>query len=248
MARSARLTSIDAVHDMAVALATFGEEALAALDELDMNIRRASEWIEQDRKAFWGHEVRKGSERLSEARVELEKALTYRKMDDYTPACREERILVDKMKRRLQTADDKNRVLPHWAQKIRHAVQELNGRETQLSSWLRGDLPQAISVLEQMLLTLERYAAVVGGVATQDAARKESQKPDDTEAGETEGDNEEDRTSEDSVGEHADETGDMETIEDKANETEEPENEDMGPTHAGGQTSPSDEGPRSDQG
>lgn len=193
MARSAKLTSIDAVQEMAVALATFGEEALAALDELDMNVRRAAEWIEQDRKAFWGHEVRKGTERLSEARVELEKALTYRKMDDYTPACREERIMVDRSKRRLQTAEEKNHVLPHWAQKIRHAVQELNGRETQLSGWLRGDLPQAIGVLEQMLLTLERYAAVTGGVAKQDAARK-STKPSEIEADETEGDDEADDT------------------------------------------------------
>ena len=172
MARSAKLTSIEAVHDMAIALGTFGEEALAALDELDMNLRRAIEWIDHDRKNFWSHELRQGAERLSEARVELEKALTYRKMSDYTPACREERILVDRAKRRMQTAEEKHHVLPHWSHKIHHAVQELNGRQTQLASWLRGDLPKAIGVLKQMALTLERYAAVAGGVPQKDAPQK----------------------------------------------------------------------------
>jgi len=195
MARFARLTSIDAVRELAVALRIFGEEALGALDELDINVQRATDWIEQDRKNFWNHEVRRGTERLSEARVELEKAKTYRKMDDFTPACREERVLVDRMKSRLQTAEEKHRVLPHWEQKIRHAIRELSGRQTQLATWLREDLPSAISVLEQMMRSLERYAAATGGPAPQ-AAPQETGTMKEIEAEETEGAEAEEETEE----------------------------------------------------
>lgn len=250
MARSAKLTSIDAVQEMAIALGTFGDEAMAALDELDINVRRAIEWIDQDRKNFWGHEVRRGAERLSEARVELEKALTYRKTADYTPACREERAILDKAKRRLQTAEEKNRLLPHWSHKISHAAQELYGRESQLASWLHGDLPKAISILEQMTLALERYAAVAGGVTQTDApqTQKDSalQSKDEDSATKDEdallqgmdADKAKDKVDKDSL--NKDRVAGM-------NETKEPENEDMGSTHAGGKTPPSDEGPGSDQ-
>ena len=42
MSPSAKLTSIDAVENMSLALAQFGEDVAAALDQLDIEIGRAS--------------------------------------------------------------------------------------------------------------------------------------------------------------------------------------------------------------
>jgi hypothetical protein len=213
MARSAKLISIDAVRDMAAALTTFGDEVVAALDELDINVRRALDWIEHDRKNFWGLEVRRGWERVGEARADLEKALTYRKMADQSPSCRQERAMLEKAKRRVQTAEEKDRSLPRWAHTIEHAVRELNGNQTQLSDWVRGELPRALSALKQMTATLERYAAVQGG-----PPRPKSPVRSDG----------------------LDEKGDDES---KVAEEEECDDEDMGSPHAGGQTAAGDEGP-----
>jgi len=160
MARSAKVISIDAVRELSAALTIFGEEATAALDDLEINVRRAIEWIEQDRKQYWETAVRRGWEQVGEARAELEKALTYRKVADRTPSCREERAALEKAKRRVQIAEEVNRSLPGWSHRIQHAVRELTGAKTLLSDWLHGDLPRAQGALKQMSVSLETYAAV----------------------------------------------------------------------------------------
>ncbi|HBO42729.1 MAG TPA: hypothetical protein DD670_02080 [Planctomycetaceae bacterium] len=219
MPRSAKLISIDAVRDMAAALTRFGDEAVAAIDELDINVRRALEWIDHDRKNFWSHEVRRGWERVGEARAELEKAQTYRKMADETPSCRQERATLEKAKQRVQTAEEKDRSLPRWAHAVEHAVRELTGAETQLVDWVHGELPRALSVLRQYSAALERYAAV-GEVA--------SDKPKPAAGG---------------AGEALAEELPTETT-----ETEEPDNEDLGSVQPGGEASPGIEGSASSPG
>ena len=70
----ARLTRIDAVQEMSAAVDTFRNEALAALEGLDMEIRRASEWIHHDRHDHWKHAVRTGWDKITEARLQLQQA------------------------------------------------------------------------------------------------------------------------------------------------------------------------------
>ncbi len=53
-----KLTRIDAVTQMAAAVEVFRGEAVAALEELDMEVRRSLEWIHHDRHDHWNHEVR----------------------------------------------------------------------------------------------------------------------------------------------------------------------------------------------
>ena len=159
MARSAKLISIDAVREMAVALTVFGDEALAALDDLDINIRRAVEWIEHDRKEYWAGEVRRGWDRVGEARVELEKALTYRRVAGQTPSCRHERAMLEQAKRRVQTAEEINRSLPQWAHLVEHASKELAGSKNLLAEWLHSELPKALGTLKQFSAALESYTA-----------------------------------------------------------------------------------------
>ncbi|NLE39132.1 MAG: hypothetical protein GX621_14005 [Pirellulaceae bacterium] len=218
MPRSAKLISIDAVRDMAAALTRFGDEAVSALDELDINVRRALEWIDHDRKDFWSHEVRRGWERVGEARAELEKAQTYRKMADETPSCRQERAMLEKAKQRVQTAEEKDRSIPRWSHAIEHAVRELTGAETQLADWLHGELPRALSVLRQFSAALERYAAVG------EAAAKP--KPAASVAGE----------------------GLAEKQPTETTEPEEPDDEDVGSAQPGGEASPGVEGSASGAG
>jgi hypothetical protein len=224
MARSAKLTSIDAVREMAVAMINFGDEAIQALDELDINVRRALDWIEQDRKKFWAHEIRRGWERYNEARTEYEKAKTYRKVGDDSPSCRQERKIMEQAKRRVQTAEEKERVLPRWEHSIKHGVQELHGMQMQLANWLRNDLPRSISMLEHMAAALQRYAAVQGGSSTPQSAATDGSRVETNDA-----------TPEDDQ--------DL-----KTNENEESDHEDMGSPHPGGQTASGDEGPEGHQG
>ena len=65
----ARLSRIDAVAEMAAAVEVFRNDATAALESLDMEIRRGLEWIHHERHDHWNHQVRRGWEQITEARM-----------------------------------------------------------------------------------------------------------------------------------------------------------------------------------
>ena len=159
MSRSAKLTSIDAVERMSAALAAFGEEVAVALDQLDIETKRAVEWIRHDRKAYWTSQVRWNRDGVSQSRAELERALTYRGVADQRPSCREERADLEKSRRRLRVAEEKIDRVRHWTHAIDHEVLELVGGMSQLSQWLQADLPRAQGVLKRLAAALEAYVA-----------------------------------------------------------------------------------------
>ena len=56
MSRFARVTSIDVLPTAGRArLQKFRGEAAGALDDLEIEVRRALEWIHHDRKEYWAH-------------------------------------------------------------------------------------------------------------------------------------------------------------------------------------------------
>ena len=91
MARGAKLTSIEAVPEMSAAIERFRAEAMAALEELDMEIRRALEWIQGDQIDHWSREIRRGWDRISESRVALQQAMTNRRIGNDDPSCVDEK-------------------------------------------------------------------------------------------------------------------------------------------------------------
>ena len=114
MSGSANVNSIDAVARLAAALDRYKEETLVALDQLQMEIRRAIEWIGHERKDFWDREVRLGWQRVTEARTELQRRMTNQAVKDHKPACREEKLALEKAKRRLHVAEQKVELVRRW--------------------------------------------------------------------------------------------------------------------------------------
>jgi hypothetical protein len=144
---------------MAAGLQGFRGEAVAALDDLQLEIRRALEWIHHDRKEYWAQEVRRGWERLASARLQLQQAMTYRRVADRQPSCIDEKRAVEAAKRRLELARQKVETVRHWSLAIERAVNEYRGGCTQFTSWLEGDLPKSLAVLDRMTEALESYVA-----------------------------------------------------------------------------------------
>jgi hypothetical protein len=169
MAQSAQVTSIDAVQRMAAAVDAFRCDAASALDDLEMEIRRALEWIQHDRREHWTHEVRRGWERVAEARVQLQQAVTFRRIGNHDPSCIDEKKAVEQTKRRLEIAQQKIEAVRHWSHAIQRAVDEYRASRGQLTGWLDADFPRAIAALKRMTAALERYVAMdlSGEAATQ---------------------------------------------------------------------------------
>ncbi len=179
MQRSARVKSIDAVEALSAAMGVFGEEATAALESLEMEIRRAVEWIQHDRKEYWAARVRRGYENLAEARHDLERC-KLRHLNEDRPSCYEQKQAIEKAKRRLRTAREKVEAVRRWSQTIGRAVIEYRGTVTQMTGWLQADLPRAMAGLGRMSAALESYVHMEGRSASGRAAVASSKEPEDT--------------------------------------------------------------------
>jgi len=159
MSGFAKITSTEAVGRLATSLDTFKEEAVAALDSLQLEVRRALEWIRHDRKEFWDQEVRRGWERVAEARAELERRMTFHRIGEHQPACRDEKLALEKAKRRLRAAEQKVELVRRWRQAVEHELTEYQGAVNQLNGWLQSDQPRAMNDLKRMAAALDSYVS-----------------------------------------------------------------------------------------
>jgi hypothetical protein len=165
MARSAKVTSIDVIEHFAAALNSFGEDAKTALDGIDMEVRRALNWIQREQKDYWTQRIRKGWDEVNIARKELERKMMFYPGDD-RPSCHDERLALEKAKRRLQIAQEKVEAVKRWSHRADREVNEYIGAVQQLKRWMDFDLPQGQADLARMARALEDYVALESSAET----------------------------------------------------------------------------------
>ena len=196
MARGAKVRSIDAVGTFSAALKNFEEESTGVLTSLDMEVRRALEWIHHDRKEYWKQQVRRRDDKVAEARADLARCLAYRSTDEQ-PSCHDEKIALEKAKRRLRAAEEKVQIVRHWTRVLDHEVHEFRGSINQLTHWLQVDHPQSVAALERMMTALSAYVGLEPSVQSDAGGGPMSRpsEPADATSGESERDeDEEDRS------------------------------------------------------
>ena len=157
MAHPAQVKSNEALQSMTAALECFHADVASALDELDMEIRRATQWIGDDCRQYWKQEVRRSTERVVEAKLALEHAQMFRGGDGRQATCIEEKKILEREKRRLQLAESKVEAVKHWAVAIEREVNEYRAVRSQFVNWLEADFPKAVAVMSRMVAALETY-------------------------------------------------------------------------------------------
>jgi len=157
MAKSARVLAIDDVDRLAAALVRFAEEAQAALADLDLELRRASQWIEQDRPRYWEAEVRRGWEAVARARRELEQARLIHRIEEAPSSCIDQKKALQRAQQRLDLAMEKQRLVRQWAYRTAKQAEEYRGQVGPLAEWLGAEYPRALAALRRMTRALESY-------------------------------------------------------------------------------------------
>lgn len=160
MSRAARVTSIDVLPLLAAALQKFRSEGANALDDLENEVRRALEWIHHDRKEYWGQELRRAQEAVSQARLQLQQAMTMRRIADRDPSCIDEKRALERARRRLEIAMRKVEAVRHFAGALDRAADDFRRSRTQFGSWLDVDVSRAVAALNQMSETLVTYVSL----------------------------------------------------------------------------------------
>lgn len=167
MNRAANVKSIEHIRDLRVGLVKFEETSRDAVTLLAMEVRRATEWIETDRRRYWPVQVKKASQKLAERRSELQRCQSSYGADE-APPCFEQKKAYQRARDRLRYCEDQVRVTKRWIRMIRQELTEFEGQMAQMTTMLDMDLPRALTTLARMLNALEKYAH--GREALNDAA------------------------------------------------------------------------------
>lgn len=156
MADSARVHSIDAIKVFRGDLAQYGEDARHALDAVEMEIRRALDWLKNDQFLYWRGEIKRRNEEVSRARVELHRRKMMQ-MSQATAYDTDQKEALRIAENRLRTAERKLEAVKRWIPMLEHAVAEYQGQGRALADMLDGDLKKALGLLDRMAGALDDY-------------------------------------------------------------------------------------------
>jgi hypothetical protein len=156
---AADVRSIDALRDWHATLTGYGESLAEALAGVEMELRRAREWLDEQ-LALWRQAVRDCEDEVTRAKAEL----AHRKMpqwDGREPDCTVQEKNLRRARARLEHAEDQVEVCRRWVQKMPEAVDEIyNGKARRLANFLEDDLPKALAALARRVAAVEAYAGL----------------------------------------------------------------------------------------
>jgi hypothetical protein len=158
MSRTARVTSIETVERFRSALCEFGKDAQDTLCAVDMQIRRAFDWL-AERTKYWQKEIKVRQELVVRAKIELQTRKIMCK-DGRGPGTTDQEKALRKANAALKQAEEKLANCKRWQPLLQHAVHEFQGPARLLSAALDTDLVHSLALLAQKLTALEAYLAL----------------------------------------------------------------------------------------
>jgi hypothetical protein len=157
MNHAADVRSIDALRDWLAALANYRSSAQEVLSGLEMEIRRAHDWLEDQAKR-WKTAVKDCEEEVLRAKNEL----SGRKFTDATgrmPDTTVQERNLRRAKARLEQAEEQVAKCRSWHQRLPKIIDEnYNGPARRLTTFIEVDVPNALALLSRRIAALESYA------------------------------------------------------------------------------------------
>ena len=99
MGRAADVKSVSAVRAFKADLLEFQSALRQTLEVLLADVHRGVEWLESDRTAYWPAQVRRASDAVSEARINLERCMLAAQSDERR-SCYDEKKAFERAKQR----------------------------------------------------------------------------------------------------------------------------------------------------
>lgn len=165
MSGQADVKSIDTLAFVKAALASFAHEAGQALGEVELEGRRGVEYVTMERAAHWKTEVRRAGDAVNKAIKDLEHCRAFKKVGDNTPSCVEEKKNLDKARKRLEYAEQKEAAVRRWKPVVEQQFRETCVRLVHFREVIDVNCPKAMAVLERMLKALDAYREMQGPAA-----------------------------------------------------------------------------------
>lgn len=159
MPENVDVRSVEALRDLRLALARFGERARPAVDEASSEMRRLREWLEGDRLRHWRVELRRRESRLEDAQQHLRAV----RMSGARGDCTSERRAVRRAEDAVDEARDKLGRIREWLTRLETEARAPMAQIRRLSTGLTTTLPAGEKQLARLIESLEKYIADSGG-------------------------------------------------------------------------------------
>lgn len=181
MSTQADVKSLDTLAFVKAALAAYAHESGQAIDEVELEGRKAVDYITVDQAAFWKGEVRRCNDLVNQAIKDLEHCRAFKKVGDNQPSCAEEKKNLEKARAKLANAEQKAEAVRRWTPVVLQQYRETCVRLVHFREVVDVDCPKAIARVEHMLKALEAYGqvssprpdtAAVGGTGTASVVRQ----------------------------------------------------------------------------
>ena len=159
MSSQAEVHSIDALKDFRAVLALYSDDTLAALGAVEAEIRRTTQWLQQDRPVYWQEQIKRRREQVAAAKSEVFRRKLQKK-PDYSPAMSEPMENLRRAEASLQDAEKRLTLVRKWQPLFHQAVLEYHGSAQRLKDLAASDVPRALNVLTRIIDALEAYLRV----------------------------------------------------------------------------------------
>jgi len=120
MSSQAEVHSIDALKDFRTALALYSEDTLSALGAVEAEVRRTSQWLQQERPHYWQEQIKRRREQVASAQAEVFRR-RLQKTPDYSPSLSEPMEILRRAEASLQDAE-KRLLLPSMPSSSSRAI------------------------------------------------------------------------------------------------------------------------------
>jgi hypothetical protein len=159
MPESADVRSIDALREWHAALATYGDGLAEALAGVNLEIRRAYDWL-GEQMAQWQRAVRDCQDEVTRAKAELSQR-KFPGWDGREPDCTVQEKALRLARARLEHAEDQVVKCRQWIGRLPKAIDEVYlGASRRLSNFLEAELPKGLADLARRVGALESYAGL----------------------------------------------------------------------------------------
>lgn len=141
MSSQAEVHSIDALKDFRAVLALYSDDTLAALGAVEAEVRRTSQWLQQERPYYWQEQIKRRREQVASAKAEVFRR-RLQKTPDYSPSLSEPMEILRRAEASLQDAEKRLLQVRKWQPLFHQAVLEYHGSIQRIKDLAASDVPR----------------------------------------------------------------------------------------------------------
>lgn len=141
-------------------LIKFAESGNVALSSADSDIDRTLNWLQRDQSVYWANQVRKRHEMVQRCEDAVRQKRLFKGFDGREQSAVDEMKALSNARRMREEAEQKVIAVKKAIQVLEKEAQLYRGRIQKLATTLQHDIPNAVRMLDAMLIQLDNYLSI----------------------------------------------------------------------------------------